>query len=128
MMAEFVLFEVKSMLKRGMVSSHNNYNKTEIITMGKITILANIKAKPESVNLVKKELLNIIETSRKEIGCINYDLHQDNNNPAHFIFYENWESRELWQDHSNNQHILDYKKVTKDALDEVTITEMTHIN
>ncbi|WP_416383486.1 putative quinol monooxygenase [Psychrobacter sp. 28M-43] len=27
--------------------------------------------------------------------CINYDLHQDNKNPAHFIFYENWASREL---------------------------------
>ncbi|MEO1610025.1 MAG: antibiotic biosynthesis monooxygenase, partial [Pseudomonadota bacterium] len=25
------------------------------------------------------------------------DLHQDNENPAHFMFYENWESRELWQ-------------------------------
>ncbi|MEM9449380.1 MAG: antibiotic biosynthesis monooxygenase, partial [Cyanobacteria bacterium P01_E01_bin.6] len=24
-------------------------------------------------------------------GCIQYDLHEDNENPAHFVFYENWE-------------------------------------
>ena len=95
--------------------------------MKKITILANIKAKAECIDLVKAELLNLIETTRKEEGCINYDLHQDDENPAHFIFYENWDSRELWQAHSNNKHIVDYKKATEGALDEVTITEMTHI-
>ena len=41
--------------------------------------------------------LKLIDITRAEEGCINYDLHQDNENPAHFLFYENWKSRELWQ-------------------------------
>ncbi len=65
--------------------------------MAKLTIVANIKANPDKVNLVKAELIKLIDITRAEEGCINYDLHQDNDIPAHFVFYENWESRELWQ-------------------------------
>jgi len=65
--------------------------------MTKLTIVANIKANPEKIDLVKAELLKLIDMTRAEAGCINYDLHQDNENPAHFLFYENWQSRELWQ-------------------------------
>lgn len=65
--------------------------------MSKLTIVANITAKAGKEELVKSELIKLIAITRKEEGCINYDLHQDNQNPAHFMFYENWESRELWQ-------------------------------
>ena len=42
--------------------------------MAKLTIVANIKAKAEKINLVKFELEKLIETTRTEEGCINYDL------------------------------------------------------
>ncbi|WP_254442621.1 putative quinol monooxygenase [Ruegeria arenilitoris] len=67
--------------------------------MAKLTIVANIKANPSKIDLVKAELIKLIEVTRTEEGCVNYDLHQDNENPAHFLFYENWQSRELWQAH-----------------------------
>jgi quinol monooxygenase YgiN len=44
----------------------------------------------------------LIPITRAEEGCIQYDLHQDNEEPAHFLFYENWASRELWQIHMNS--------------------------
>ncbi|GAL10173.1 hypothetical protein JCM19233_1150 [Vibrio astriarenae] len=56
--------------------------------MSKLTIVANIIAKQDKVELVKAELLKLIDVTRAEEGCINYDLHQDNENPAHFMFYE----------------------------------------
>ena len=62
--------------------------------MAKLTIVANIKANSAKVELVKAELLKLVPITRSEAGCINYDLHQDNENPAHFVFYENWEWRE----------------------------------
>lgn len=64
--------------------------------MAKLTIVANIHAKSDKVELVKAELLKLIPITRAEEGCIQYDLHHDNENPSHFMFYENWESRELW--------------------------------
>jgi quinol monooxygenase YgiN len=62
----------------------------------------------------------------KEAGCIQYDLHQDNQNPAIFLFFENWENRELWQDHMNNTHLAEFAKATEGATASITINEMTH--
>ncbi|WP_298850030.1 putative quinol monooxygenase [uncultured Ruegeria sp.] len=95
--------------------------------MSKLTIVANIKANPDQIDLVKAELIKLIEITRAEEGCINYDLHQDNDNPAHFLFHENWESRDLWQAHMGNQHLADYLNATEGAVAEFTLNEMTVI-
>ena len=96
--------------------------------MSKLTIIANIQAKADQVELVKAELLKLIEVTRAEEGCINYDLHQDNENPAHFLFYENWESRELWQVHMENQHLKDFMAATEGAVEDVSLNEMTVVS
>jgi quinol monooxygenase YgiN len=95
--------------------------------MAKLTIVANIKASEDKIDLVKAELVKLIDITRAEDGCINYDLHQDNENPAHFLFYENWESRDLRQAHMGNQHLKDYLAATEGAVAEFTVNEMTHI-
>ncbi len=95
--------------------------------MANLTIVANIIAKVDKVELVKMELLKLIDVTRAEEGCINYDLHQDNDNPAHFMFYENWISRELWQTHMGNQHLKDYMAATDGAVDSFVLNEMTKI-
>ncbi len=96
--------------------------------MATLTIVANIKANADNVELVKAELLKLVGVTQAETGCINYDLHQDNENPAHFMFYENWQSRELWQAHMANQHLQDYMKATEGAVAEFTLNEMTQIS
>ncbi|OUR84667.1 antibiotic biosynthesis monooxygenase [Colwellia psychrerythraea] len=96
--------------------------------MSKLTIVANIKAKPDKVDLVKTELLKLIAITRSEQGCINYDLHQNNDNPAQFIFYENWETRELWQAHMANDHLKEYIEATQGAVETFTLNEMTNIS
>lgn len=95
--------------------------------MSKLTIVAKIKANPTKVELVKAELLKLIDITRAEEGCINYDLHQDNENPVYFMFYENWESRALWQTHMNAPHLAAYMSATEGAVDEFTLNEMTRI-
>ncbi|WP_299480885.1 putative quinol monooxygenase [uncultured Roseibium sp.] len=95
--------------------------------MAKLTIVANIKANPDKVELVKSELLKLIDITRAETGCINYDLHQDNENPAHFMFYENWDSRELWQTHMSAPHLAAYMEATEGAVADFTLNEMTVI-
>ncbi len=85
--------------------------------MNQLTIVANIHAKPHAIDLVKAELEKLIPITRNEAGCLQYDLHQDNENPAHFLFYENWQSRELWQTHMNAPHLAA-------ILNEMTITDL----
>lgn len=93
----------------------------------KLTIVARILAKEEKRELVKSELLRLIDVTRAEEGCINYDLHQDNENPNFFMFYENWENRDLWQTHMGNAHLSEYLKATEGAVEEFIVQEMTHI-
>ncbi len=92
-----------------------------------LTIVAKILAKESHRDLVKKELVKLIAITREEEGCINYDLHQDNENHNLFLFYENWSSRELWQQHMSNTHLQAYMKATNGAVEEFTLNEMTII-
>ena len=93
----------------------------------KLTIVAKIEANPEKIDLVKSELLKLIEPTLQEAGCIQYDLHQDDGDPSVFLFYENWESRELWQTHMNNTHLAEYGRATAGAVASFTLNEMTRI-
>lgn len=96
--------------------------------MAKLTIVAHIHAQPDQIDLVKAELEKLIPITLAEEGCIQYDLHQDNENSAHFLFYENWESRELWQTHMNAPHLAAYMKATDGAVAEFTLHEMTRVD
>ncbi|MDY0250926.1 MAG: putative quinol monooxygenase [Pseudomonas sp.] len=95
--------------------------------MEKLTIVANITAKAGKTALVKAELEKLVEITRAEKGCLQYDLHQNNENPAHFVFYENWESRELWQTHMGAQHLKDYMAATDGSVNLFTLNEMTRL-
>ncbi|UWQ64640.1 antibiotic biosynthesis monooxygenase (plasmid) [Leisingera caerulea] len=95
--------------------------------MPNLTIVANITANPGKNDLVKAELEKLIAITRAEDGCITYDLHQDNDNPAHFMFYETWESRALWQTHMQASHLAAYMDATEGAVAEFTLHEMTLI-
>ena len=95
--------------------------------MTKLTVVANIKANPDNIDLVKAELGKLIAITRAEDGCITYDLHQDNENPAHFMFYEIWASREQWQTHMSAPHLAAYMQATDGAVAEFSLNEMTQI-
>jgi quinol monooxygenase YgiN len=43
------------------------------------------------------------------------------------MFYENWESRELWQTHMGAPHLAAYMEATDGAVEEFTLNEMTII-
>ncbi len=95
--------------------------------MAKLTLIAHITAKDDKIDLVKTELKKLIDITRAEEGCLQYDLHQNNENPAHFMFFENWESRDLWQKHMGAQHLKDYMAATDGAIEEFSFNEMTQI-
>ena len=96
--------------------------------MTTLTIIATIVCKEEKIEFVKSEMIKLIDKTRAEEGCINYDLHQDNSNPAHFVFHENWESEALLEKHLESQHIADYVAATEGCIESFDINRMTHIS
>lgn len=56
-----------------------------------LPMIVKFEVKKDKIDFVKNELIKILEPTRKEIGCLRYDLHQDIDNPSIFMFYEIWE-------------------------------------
>jgi len=95
--------------------------------MPHLTIVAHITAHPDQIDLVKTELRRLIAPTRAEAGCVQYDLHQDDERPEHFMFFELWESRSLWQRHMNSPHLEAMQAATDGAIESLVIHEMTQV-
>lgn len=92
-----------------------------------LTIVATIEAKDEKRELAKTAMLKLLEPTRQEAGCFQYDLHQDNENPNVFVFYEQWESEAHLQTHLNSAHIAEYVKAVEGAIVSFTMNRMTQL-
>jgi quinol monooxygenase YgiN len=70
-----------------------------------LTVVATLKAKPGKEAQLRQTLLNLIPTTRKEPGCVNYDLHTAVGHPDHFLFHETWTSKPHLDDHLARPHL-----------------------
>ncbi|NLS02946.1 antibiotic biosynthesis monooxygenase [Rhizobium sp. P32RR-XVIII] len=70
-----------------------------------VTVMAHLVARPEKVDETRAFLMSLIERTRAENGCVDYDLHQSDDNPAEFSFYENWISREALDRHMETPYL-----------------------
>ncbi|MBE9030502.1 antibiotic biosynthesis monooxygenase [filamentous cyanobacterium LEGE 11480] len=118
--------------------------------MAKLTITGNVVAHPAKINLVKAELEKLIPITRQAADHIQYDLHQDQENPAYFMFSENWESRAggpiqintphlealmaaaevdiaQWPMQMNAPHLDAFMAATEGAIAQFWLREMTYI-
>jgi len=93
----------------------------------KLTLIVRILAKPAYVTNVKDSLLSLIEPTLKEVGCINYDLHQDNENPNLFFFFENWESEAHLKKHSQSDHLNAHRKRVKGMIENIVSHKMKQL-
>lgn len=75
--------------------------------MSKITVrvVAHVVALPEKVEEVKSILVDLIEPTRQENGCILYELLQSHSDPTDFVFTEEWESEVQLNAHLESPHI-----------------------
>ncbi|MBV9652921.1 MAG: antibiotic biosynthesis monooxygenase [Acetobacteraceae bacterium] len=74
--------------------------------MKPLTVIAKLKAKSGCEEQLAAMLQGLVSPTRAEKGCINYDLHRSLEEPGVFIFYENWETRPLWDDHMKSPHLV----------------------
>ena len=81
-----------------------------------LTVIAHIRARPGQESRVRQVLQGLVSPTRAEAGCINYDLHQSQTDPALFVFYENWASEAHLDAHSKSAHIQSFRKVALEIL------------
>ena len=92
-----------------------------------LTVVAEMVAKPGKEEALKQELLKLIEPTRREEGCLQYDLHVATDHPGRFVFYENWTSRVALDKHLQSPHLQAFAKVAKDLREDPSIVTYTRI-
>ena len=70
-----------------------------------IILTATVKAKPGQEEAVKEVLMALVEPTRKEPGCLCYNLHQSKSDKTQFMFYEQWASKEAIDAHGKTPHM-----------------------
>jgi len=83
-----------------------------------LTVVAEMKAKPGREADLRNALLALIEPTRKEDGCVQYDLHVHTDDPGRFVFYENWASGEHLRRHAASPHLTAFVELAGDLLAE----------
>lgn len=85
--------------------------------MKQLTVVAKIRAKKGKEKEALTGLQGLVAPTLKEEGCINYDLHISAEEEGVFLFYENWASYDLWQNHMESEHISAFKKIAGDLME-----------
>jgi quinol monooxygenase YgiN len=87
------------------------------VPKGAVILTAIVKAKPGQEDAVKDALLSLVEPTRKESGCLLYNLHQSKSDQTMFMFYEQWASKEALDAHGKTPHMKALGAKLKDKTD-----------
>lgn len=93
----------------------------------KIVLVARLKVREDAVEEAKRLALGITADSRKEEGCVNYDVHQAIDDPTVFVWHETWKDQAALDNHFELPYFKEFFAAAgKLAAEEpqITITRM----
>jgi len=93
----------------------------------KIVLVARLKVKNDKVEETKQAALAIVEDSRDEEGCINYDIHQAIDDETVFVWHETWANKTALDEHFEKDYFKGFfAKVQEFAAEQpqITLTKM----
>lgn len=86
------------------------------VKAGEITLIAILVSLPDRIDETKEFLSLLVEKTRREPECIEYNLHQSDDNPAEFTFYESWISRAGWDHHMTRPYVQEIARRAEELL------------
>jgi quinol monooxygenase YgiN len=86
-----------------------------------VTLVVTFKTKPGEEDSVKADLLTLVEPTRKEPGCLCYNLHQSKSDKTQFLFYEQWADQKSLDTHSNTPQLKAIVAKLKGRLETSTV-------
>ena len=75
-----------------------------------LTVVVILEAKAGKENELALALKAVVEPSRSEEICLEYKLHQSSDNPAQFVLYEQWVSKDKHQEQFTKPYIIELGK------------------
>lgn len=101
--------------------------QTKVDGSAPLTIVAQLKAKPGKEKELQKVLQALVEPTRHEKGSINYDMHISNEDPGLFLFYENWRTKDEWDQHMKSPHLVAFGARNDELVSEWKLFQMTRL-
>lgn len=95
--------------------------------MPSLALVAEIKAKPGKEAELRGVLTGLVQPTRAEEGCLTYGLHAANDDPGFFIFYKNWQTVPLWEQHMESPHLEAFKGRTDELVADWKFHQLTKI-
>jgi quinol monooxygenase YgiN len=80
-----------------------------------VTLVVLMRARTGHEPFLEAELRALVPPTRKEDGCLQYDLHRAADGSGAYLLHEVWESREHHTAHTKTDHFLRWN-ARKDAL------------
>src|SRR5882762_10138190 len=80
-----------------------------------VTLIVLLRAREGQETLLEAELRALVGPSRREEGCLTYNLHRAIDAPGALLLHEVWASREAHTEHIHTPHFLRWN-ARKDAL------------
>ena len=80
-----------------------------------VTLIVILRAREGQETLLEAELRALAGPSRREEGCLTYNLHRAIDTPGALLLHEVWASREAHTEHTHTPHFLRWN-ARKDAL------------
>ncbi len=75
------------------------------MSQGTLRVIARLVARPGKEDALRSLLMGLIAPTRKESGCITYELLQNKENSREFTFVEEWEDEAVLGAHFAMDHI-----------------------
>lgn len=82
-----------------------------------IVVVAHFIAVEGKENELLAVLHRLIEPTRKEPGCLRYELNQEADNPRAFTFAEKFASREAFDAHTKTPHIGRFRQESQGLIE-----------
>jgi quinol monooxygenase YgiN len=96
----------------------------------KIVLMARLKVKKEMVEEAKTAALALVEVSRAESGCINYDIHQAIDDETVFVWHETWANKAALDEHFAKPYFTEFFAKVDEVAEEppqINLTRMISV-
>jgi quinol monooxygenase YgiN len=95
-------------------------------TQGTVTVVATFAAREGREQDVRELLTWMVAHTRKEPGCVRYDLYGERGDARTFVLVESYQDADALEAHRATDHYVDYRRRIPDMLEEpiaVTVLE-----
>jgi quinol monooxygenase YgiN len=107
--------KTKKSSKKGSRRRKSQSVKATKLPKGAVTLIVTLRAKEGQHLLLEAELRALVGPTRKEEGCLQYNLHAAADHPGSYLLHEVWASRDDHGAHTRTPHFLRWN-ARKDAL------------